>query len=79
MVVAVGQTVRWEGALSAHPLAPGNADHPDAGSANSPIVATSSGTSVEFTFSAPGTFPYECQVHSFGDGKGMAGVVHVAP
>jgi plastocyanin len=34
LLIAVGQTVRWEGALSAHPLAPGNSDHPDAGTAN---------------------------------------------
>jgi plastocyanin len=78
MTIAVGQTVRWEGSLAAHPLAPGNIDHPEAGSPDSPIVVTSSGSSVEFTFNSAGTFPYVCQVHSFGDGLGMAGVVHVA-
>jgi len=77
--IAAGQTVRFEGSLSAHPLAPGNPDHADAGSADSPIRATSSGSSVEFTFPESGTFPYYCELHSFGNGEGMAGVVHVKP
>jgi len=77
MIVAPGQTVRWEGSLSAHPLASGNANDGAAGSPDNPIVATSTGSSVEFTFPDAGTFPYYCELHSFGDGEGMAGVVHV--
>lgn len=77
MIVAAGQTVHWEGSLSAHPLAPGNPDDGAAGSSDSPIIATSSGTSVDFVFPDAGTFPYYCQLHSFGAGQGMAGVVHV--
>jgi len=79
LIIAVGQTVRWQGSLGSHPLAPGNPDHADAGSADSPIRPTSSGQSVEFTFHAAGTFPYYCELHAFGDGQGMAGVVHVEP
>lgn len=79
LIIAVGQTVRFQGSLGSHPLAPGNPDHPEAGSADSPIIATDSGQSVDFTFENPGTFPYYCELHAFGDGQGMAGVVHVRP
>jgi plastocyanin len=77
MTIAAGQTVSFEGSLSAHPLAPGNADDHAAGSPDSPIVATSSGNRVEFTFDTPGTFAYFCELHSFGAGMGMAGAIHV--
>lgn len=79
LTIAAGQTVRFQGSLSSHPLAPGNLEHPDAGSADTPIRATSSGQSVEFVFPSAGTFPYYCELHSFGAGQGMAGVVHVKP
>src|SRR6188768_1354361 len=62
LLIQVGQTVRFEGSLSSHPLAPGNPDHPDAGSADSPIHETNSGQSVEFTFPNSGTFPYYCEL-----------------
>lgn len=77
MIIAAGQTVRWEGSLNAHPLEPGNAENPKAGSPNSPIVEASSGTSVEFKFGAKGTFPYYCALHGFGAGRGMSGSIHV--
>ncbi len=79
LTVAAGQTVRWAGSFSAHPLAPGNPAHADAGSPDNPILITSSGNSVDFAFANAGTYPYHCQLHSFGDGMGMAGVVHVTP
>lgn len=79
LIIKAGQTVRWEGSLSSHPLAPGNPDDAEAGSAANPIQETSSGQSVEFAFPDAGTFPYYCELHSFGDGQGMAGVVHVEP
>ena len=77
LLIGVGQTVRFEGSLTSHPLAPGNPDDPNAGSHDSPIVATSSGTSVEFTFDAAGTFPYFCELHAFGNGMVMARAVLV--
>lgn len=75
--IAAGQSVRFDGSLASHPLAPGNPDDHAAGSPNSPIVATSSGRSVEFTFEAAGTYPYYCELHSFGAGMGMAGAIYV--
>lgn len=75
--IATGQSVRFEGSLASHPLAPGNPDDHEAGSPSSPIVATSSGRSVEFTFDTAGTYPYYCELHSFGAGMGMAGAIYV--
>jgi plastocyanin len=77
ITVAAGQTLRFEGSLTAHPIAPGNADDAEAGSPDNPITATSSGSSVEFTFDSAGTYPYYCELHSFGAGMGMAGAVYV--
>jgi plastocyanin len=75
--IAQGQAVRFEGSLSAHPLAPGNPDDASAGSANNPITATSSGARVEFSFPRAGTYPYFCELHAFGAGMGMAGAIYV--
>jgi plastocyanin len=72
-----GQTLRFEGSLTAHPLAPGNAEDSAAGSPNNPIERISSGSSVELRFDAAGTYPYYCELHSFGAGMGMAGAVYV--
>lgn len=77
ILIAVGQTVTFDGSLSAHPLAPGNADDPGAGSPNNPITFLSSGSSAEFTFDEPGTFPYFCELHGFSNGKGMSGAIYV--
>jgi plastocyanin len=77
LLIAPGQTARFEGSLSSHPLAPGNPENPNAGSAHTPIIATSSGMSVEFTFDSAGIFPYFCELHAFGNGMGMAGAVLV--
>jgi len=77
LIIAAGQKVRWEGSLTAHPLAPGNPADLAAGSADNPITATSTGSNVEFTFPAVGTYPYHCTLHAFGSGQGMAGSIHV--
>jgi plastocyanin len=77
MTVAAGQTVHWEGRLSAHPMSPGNSDNEAAGSRGNPIVPTSTGDGVDFTFENAGTFPYYCEVHSSGAGSGMAGAIYV--
>ena len=78
-MIAVGQSVKFEGSLSAHPLAPGNANDAAAGSPANPITPTSSGSSAEFSFETSGTFPFYCELHGFGDGKGMAGAIYVRP
>lgn len=75
--IAAGQSVVFEGSLATHPLAPGNAADNDAGSPDNPIVETTTGSSVEFTFDAPGTYPYFCEAHGFGDGEGMSGAIEV--
>ena len=77
ITIAAGQSVRFEGSLTAHPLAPGTPDDAQAGSPESPIERTSSGNSAEFTFEHPGTFPYYCELHGFGSGSGMVGAVYV--
>lgn len=77
--IAAGQTLTFQGSFPVHPTAPGNAADPNAGDydGESPIVVTSSGTTVDFTFPDPGTYPFYCQMHGFGDGMGMSGSVHV--
>lgn len=75
--IAAGQSVAFDGSFTAHPIAPGNPEDHQAGSPDSPITATTSGSSVTFTFPSAGTFPYYCMLHGFGDGMGMAGVIHV--
>jgi plastocyanin len=77
MTIAIGQTVRWEGSLSAHPLAPGNPRDAKAGSPKNPIQPTASGSRVEFRFPTKGDYPYYCTVHGFGTGQRMAGTIRV--
>lgn len=77
MIVSAAQTVAWQGSLSAHPLAPGNPENAKAGSPDNPIPVVTSGSGVEVSFPATGTYPYYCQLHAFGTGQGMVGAVHV--
>lgn len=62
MKITKGQSVTWTAdqnvTFSAHPLQSEN-------EMGTPIVATSSGTTVTFTFNAPGTYGFHCQFHSF--------------
>lgn len=68
ILVAKGQTVTWQGTLTAHPLAPFNGDMPN------PIMNTSTGTSVMFTFPNAGNYGFHCNIHA-----SMQGVVRVKP
>jgi plastocyanin len=67
--VKVGQMVTWNSAFGAHPLQPAGGTTP------TPIQLTSSGTTVSFTFSAAGTYGFECMVHP----GIMNGAVEVTP
>ena len=72
--VPVGHQVVFSGAFLSHPLSPGVFGNTNAGTIGTPIVATTSGNSATFTFSAVGEYPYFCTAHgSFG----MSGVVRV--
>lgn len=66
LVVTAGQTVRWVGNLSSHPLDAEGGDEPN------PIVQHVDGVVV---FPQPGTFGYVCgSAHA-----GMYGAIHVVP
>lgn len=78
LAIAAGQSVTWNGDLGFHPLKPGLAPSqqggPDAGSPNNPIQSTISGSTVTFTFTTPGVYPYYCSAHQ---AQGMFGAVSV--
>lgn len=77
MLIAASQTVTFEGSFASHPLSPGSPGDAMSGSPNNPIAKTSSGSSKSFEFPSTGTFPFFCELHAFGEGRGMAGVIHV--
>lgn len=64
--IAQTQTVTWQGDLVFHPLGPLGGDTPN------PIMSTSTGMSVMFTFPNAGFYGFRCNVHA-----GLEGVVHV--
>lgn len=75
IIIARGQTVTFSGSFTSHPLAPGSIGNPTAGSPNSPIMSTTSGTTAGFTFPNAGTYPYICTAHAMS--QGMVGSIHV--
>lgn len=75
ITIAAGETVRFSGDFSTHPLSPGSGPHGlNAGTPGNPIPRTPSGFMVDVAFPAVGTYPYFCEMHV---ASGMAGVVHV--
>lgn len=64
LIVRVGQSVRWLGNLSTHPLEAEGGDSPN------PIVAHADGV---VTFAVPGSFGYVCGLAH----AGMYGAIHV--
>lgn len=80
VTIAVGQSLTITGDFGIHPLAPGQAPSyagDPAGAPNSPITATTSGTTATFgPFPAAGYYPYYCPAHQV---LGMVGVVRVVP
>lgn len=73
LTVAPGQSVRFVGSLTTHPLRAGRVGVAGSG-AGSPITDTSAGDEVSFTFPAAGEFPFHCGVHG---AMGMTGAVRV--
>jgi len=66
IIVAIGDTVTWDGSLASHPLSSQGGDMP------TPIVTTNTGTSVSFVFADAGNFGFVCLNH-----QPMTGVVRV--
>lgn len=67
--IKVGQSVTWTSNFGSHPLQAAGGTTP------SPITGQTSGTSVTYTFTSPGTYGYECGVHP----AIMNGAVEVTP
>lgn len=75
MIIAAGQTVRFQGSFIGHPLEHGvSPADMNAGSPNTPIPRLSEGMMTDVTFPTAGTYPYFCQMHYLA---GMTGVIHV--
>jgi len=64
MTIKKGQTVKWDGNFSSHPLAPKNGDTPN------PVTGVDASGNV--TFPNAGVFGYECGIH-----PSMTGVIKV--
>jgi len=74
MIVSAGQMVNFSGPFTSHPLRTGVTPGSSAtGTTPNPIADTDSGSSVSFTFAAPGIYPYHCNFHQ----PSMAGVILV--
>jgi len=75
ITIAAGETVRFSGDFSTHPLSPGTGPHGlNDGTPGNPIPRTPSGSMLDVPFPTAGTYPYFCEMHV---ASGMAGVVHV--
>jgi plastocyanin len=73
--VRAGSMLVFSGNFATHPLVGGTVNGstatPDSAS---PVPATSSGSELTFSLSAPGTVPYYCTAHA---GSGMMGAIFV--
>lgn len=67
--IKTGQTVTFALDFTDHPMQPFGGDTP------SPILETTSGTSVQFTFANAGTFGFQCEAHP----GTMHGAIQVTP
>lgn len=70
MKVKVGQSVKWQGLFSFHPISPKDGDTPN------PITpfSASSPDSYSVTFPSAGTFGFVCDAHA-----NMTGAIYVVP
>lgn len=57
MKIKVGQKVKWVGNFGTHPVGANGGDKPNP-------ISTFDETSGEVTFTAAGTFGFQCQVHA---------------
>jgi hypothetical protein len=73
--VSVGTDVTWDGNFTSHPLAGGISPTADAMSPITLADATSGSGSASVMFTAEGTFPYFCEIHT----GTMTGVIYVVP
>lgn len=67
--VKVGSDITFAGDFSLHPLEPAGGDTP------TPIVTTSTGTTLTFKVMAAGTYGYQCEFHP----GSMNGAIQVVP
>jgi plastocyanin len=73
--VTKGASVTFSGDFTMHPLRPSAKRGITSGN---PITATSTGTSMSFTFSNSGVYAYFCNIHGpADDGTGMEGAIWV--
>lgn len=72
LTVTPGTIVRWTGLEGMHSVVA------DDGSFHADDAAVNAGH-FEKRFDAPGDYPYSCEYHGDKRGKGMSGVIHVAP
>lgn len=73
MIISVGQSAKWVGNFSTHPLVGGEYNG-TAGTTPNPIARHDTGsTPVEVTFNAAGLYPYYCDYHA----PTMVGVIWV--
>ncbi len=73
ITVSTATVVQWDGNFTVHPLAGGTTPTIDASSPISMAGPGSGTTPITVTFTAPGVYPYFCEVHN----ASMQGVVYV--
>ena len=73
VTIAPGEAVIWNWAAGPHSTTSDTTVGPEVWDSGVRFA----GASFSHTFSAPGTYPYYCSVHSFPGGTGMNGVVRV--
>jgi len=73
VTIAPGERVTWTWAATGHSTTSDSATGPEVWDSG----IQSFGASFSHVFTAPGSFPYYCKVHSFPGGTAMNGVVQV--
>ncbi|CAF1062976.1 unnamed protein product [Didymodactylos carnosus] len=63
LMISTGTTVTFSGSFTTHPLEP-NLRSGSGGDSPNPIIETTSGAIVSFTFTQVGFYPFHCGVHT---------------